>query len=216
MVHKAHSAPRAPALSLLLPPDAILHISTLAALQSRHPFYPLETPLTVPRSTQVCRLYLPISTCEPAACSTGLPRIWRVPALPSCPNFFPLSQAAQRGEERGFNTRTACVPPSYPLEQDQRPEAASRGRPRSLPKQRLAWGNQMVFVVGKRQTVRSATPAWCQVTVRLNKQPQRLFLHPDQPRVIDNSGSENCLPISWPLTTIPASVQSDFYSHPRT
>lgn len=56
-----------------------------------------------------------------------------------------------------------------------------------------AGGNQMVFAVGKRQTVRTATPAWCQVTVRLNKQPQRLFLHPDRPLVIDNLGSAKLL-----------------------
>lgn len=56
-----------------------------------------------------------------------------------------------------------------------------------------AGGNQMVFLVGKRQTVRTATPAWCQVTVRLNKQPQQLFLHPDRPLVIDNLGSEKLL-----------------------
>lgn len=51
----------------------------------------------------------------------------------------------------------------------------------------------MVFLVGKRQTVPTATPAWCQVTVRLNKQPQRLFLPPDRPLVIDNLGSEKLL-----------------------
>lgn len=132
-------------------------------------------------------------------------------ALPSCPNFFPFSQAAQRGEERGFSTQTAQVSPGFPLGQkNQWPETARRGSLRSLPRQRLAWGNQTVLLVAKRQTVGSAaTPAWCQVTVRLNKQPQRLFLHPDQPRVIDNLGSENCLLISWTLTTIPASAQND-------
>lgn len=51
----------------------------------------------------------------------------------------------------------------------------------------------MVLLVGKRQTALTATPAWCQVTVRLNKQPQQLFLHPDQPRVIDNLGNEKLL-----------------------
>ncbi|KAK2098281.1 hypothetical protein P7K49_023732 [Saguinus oedipus] len=54
----------------------------------------------------------------------------------------------------------------------------------------------MVFLVGKRQTVRTATPAWCQVTVRLNKQPQLLFLHPDQPRPVSSSALDDRCPHS--------------------
>lgn len=199
MVHKAHSAPASPspqcALPLQTPSCTSQH---LQPSPSRHPIpLSLKTPLTVPRSRRVCRLYLPFSTCVPAAGSTGLPRIWRVPGAAQLLKLLLISLATLPGEERkeGSTLRLPASHPSYPLEQNQWPEAARYGKARSLPKQRLAWGNQMVFLVGKRQTVCSVTPAWCQVTVRLNKQPQRLFLHPDQPRVIDNLGSENCLPV---------------------
>lgn len=161
----------------------MLCTSALTVLSEQTPFnHGLETPSSVQTVPSV--LHVRASQLLVSSSGSG-----GYPAVPSCSNFFTLSQAAQRGEESGFSTQTAHGSPSYPAEQSQWPEAATQGSPQKLTQTETGLGKPMVFLVGKRQTVPSAAaPAWCQVTVRLNKQPQRLFLHPDQPRVIDNLG----------------------------
>lgn len=136
MVHKAHLAPESPspqrALPLQTPSCTSPH---LQPSPSRHPFhYPLKTPLTVPRSRRVCRLYLPFSTCVPAACSTGLPRIWRVPGAAQLSKLLsPL--ATLPGEERKEDStlRLPASHPSYPLEQNQWPELLDMESPEAYP-----------------------------------------------------------------------------------
>lgn len=146
--------------------------------------------------------YLPCG----ASCSSGLPGSGREPRLAQQPKLLPLLAGPSEGEvpdpDLFFLTR-------LPPEEDQRPETQTlEARKACLVRARR--GNQMVFLVGKRHTVRTATPAWCQVTVRLNKQSQQLFLHPDQPWAIDNWGERNCLPLSWTLTMTPNPIQEDF------
>lgn len=136
------------------------------------------------------------AACSPASPGTGHnPDSSSSPALPGSRNFFPRSLAAQRREGHGCKTQTSYLfhKPAH-LRKISGQKSSSHWKFMKCAYIETQPGEtKWCSWWGRRQTVRTATPAWCQVTVRLNKQPHQLFLHPDRPLVIDNLGSEKLL-----------------------